>query len=202
MGLQVGYSCTPEEVQHYFQACGTVNKVTILTNKFGQPKGLCLCGIPGSWSCSGGSKFKRIWITRSSAESEFPGRFNYLLFPCWKPDHLIFILVKQILKCPYLTGITQANKCPRNEAVPSIPLQSIHGIPVQEAVYATLLPFWIWVSNYPLCLILFPPLKHATNRILLPSQEISQIQKANAALHALLLNVIWPIEGHVSILLE
>ncbi|WVZ73570.1 hypothetical protein U9M48_021859 [Paspalum notatum var. saurae] len=37
--LQVDYACTPEEVQQHFQACGTVNRVTILTDKFGQPKG-------------------------------------------------------------------------------------------------------------------------------------------------------------------
>ncbi|CAM8992088.1 unnamed protein product [Rhodiola kirilowii] len=35
----VDYGCTPEEVQQHFQACGTVNRVTILTDKFGQPKG-------------------------------------------------------------------------------------------------------------------------------------------------------------------
>uniref|UniRef100_A0A1D1ZIE0 Polyadenylate-binding protein 2 n=1 Tax=Anthurium amnicola TaxID=1678845 RepID=A0A1D1ZIE0_9ARAE len=35
----VDYACTPEEVQHHFQSCGTVNRVTILTDKFGQPKG-------------------------------------------------------------------------------------------------------------------------------------------------------------------
>ncbi|WCJ18736.1 Polyadenylate-binding protein 2 [Euphorbia peplus] len=35
----VDYSCTPEEVQQHFQACGTVNRVTIRTDKFGQPKG-------------------------------------------------------------------------------------------------------------------------------------------------------------------
>ncbi len=39
MGFQVDYSCTPEEVQQHFQSCGTVNRVTILTDKFGQPKG-------------------------------------------------------------------------------------------------------------------------------------------------------------------
>lgn len=33
------YACTPEEVQQHFQSCGTVNRVTILTDKFGQPKG-------------------------------------------------------------------------------------------------------------------------------------------------------------------
>ncbi|KAL3538675.1 hypothetical protein ACH5RR_002041 [Cinchona calisaya] len=35
----VDYSCTPEEVQQRFESCGTVNRVTIRTNKFGQPKG-------------------------------------------------------------------------------------------------------------------------------------------------------------------
>lgn len=37
--IQVDYACTPEEVQQHFQSCGTVNRVTILTDKFGQPKG-------------------------------------------------------------------------------------------------------------------------------------------------------------------
>lgn len=37
--LKVDYACTPEEVQQHFQSCGTVNRVTILTDKFGQPKG-------------------------------------------------------------------------------------------------------------------------------------------------------------------
>ncbi|KAJ6908166.1 hypothetical protein NC651_018569 [Populus alba x Populus x berolinensis] len=37
--LDVDYACTPEEVQQHFQSCGTVNRVTILTDKFGQPKG-------------------------------------------------------------------------------------------------------------------------------------------------------------------
>ncbi|GFY94031.1 RNA-binding (RRM/RBD/RNP motifs) family protein [Actinidia rufa] len=35
----VDYACTPEEVQQHFQSCGAVNRVTILTDKFGQPKG-------------------------------------------------------------------------------------------------------------------------------------------------------------------
>ncbi|XP_024461531.1 polyadenylate-binding protein 3 isoform X2 [Populus trichocarpa] len=39
MGRKVDYACTPEEVQQHFQSCGTVNRVTILTDKFGQPKG-------------------------------------------------------------------------------------------------------------------------------------------------------------------
>ncbi|KAG6500003.1 hypothetical protein ZIOFF_039817 [Zingiber officinale] len=35
----VDYACTPEEVQQHFQSRGTVNKVTILTDRNGQPKG-------------------------------------------------------------------------------------------------------------------------------------------------------------------
>ncbi|KAF5838451.1 polyadenylate-binding protein 2-like protein [Dunaliella salina] len=35
----VDYSCPPEEVQQHFQSCGTVNRVTILTDKGGNPKG-------------------------------------------------------------------------------------------------------------------------------------------------------------------
>lgn len=35
----VDYGCSPEEVQQHFQSCGTVNRVTILTDRGGQPKG-------------------------------------------------------------------------------------------------------------------------------------------------------------------
>uniref|UniRef100_A0ACD5TME9 Uncharacterized protein n=1 Tax=Avena sativa TaxID=4498 RepID=A0ACD5TME9_AVESA len=35
----VDYACLPEEVQQHFQDCGTVNRVTILTDNFGHPKG-------------------------------------------------------------------------------------------------------------------------------------------------------------------
>ncbi|XWS63128.1 hypothetical protein CRYUN_Cryun06bG0069700 [Craigia yunnanensis] len=37
--MQVDYSCTPEEVQLHFQSCGTVNRITSRTDKYGQPKG-------------------------------------------------------------------------------------------------------------------------------------------------------------------
>ncbi|KAE8705233.1 Polyadenylate-binding protein 3 [Hibiscus syriacus] len=37
--FKVNYACTPEEVQQHFQSCGTVNRVTILTDKCDQPKG-------------------------------------------------------------------------------------------------------------------------------------------------------------------
>ncbi|PAV20685.1 polyadenylate-binding 2 [Pyrrhoderma noxium] len=36
----VDYSASPEEIQSHFQACGTINRVTILCDKFtGHPKG-------------------------------------------------------------------------------------------------------------------------------------------------------------------
>ncbi|KAF5363659.1 hypothetical protein D9756_000851 [Leucocoprinus leucothites] len=36
----VDYSATPEEIQGHFQSCGTINRVTILCDKFtGHPKG-------------------------------------------------------------------------------------------------------------------------------------------------------------------
>ena len=38
-GAQVDYATTPEELQLHFQSCGTVNRVTILTDKSGSPKG-------------------------------------------------------------------------------------------------------------------------------------------------------------------
>jgi polyadenylate-binding protein 2 len=37
---QVDYGATPEELQAHFQSCGTINRVTILCDKFtGHPKG-------------------------------------------------------------------------------------------------------------------------------------------------------------------
>lgn len=35
----VDYGCGPEELQEHFQNCGTINRVTIATDSFGQPKG-------------------------------------------------------------------------------------------------------------------------------------------------------------------
>merc|ERR1719502_291586 len=36
---QVDYSATPEELQEHFAGCGTVNRVTILCDRFQNPKG-------------------------------------------------------------------------------------------------------------------------------------------------------------------
>lgn len=37
--IQVDYGTTPEELQQHFSACGAINRVTILTDRFGNPKG-------------------------------------------------------------------------------------------------------------------------------------------------------------------
>lgn len=40
----VDYTSTPEELQNFFADCGTVNRVTILCDKFtGHPKGYTIC---------------------------------------------------------------------------------------------------------------------------------------------------------------
>ena len=36
---QVDYAVTPEQLQSHFASCGTVNRVTIMTDKFNNPKG-------------------------------------------------------------------------------------------------------------------------------------------------------------------
>lgn len=42
----VDYSASPEEIQAHFQSCGSINRVTILLDKFtGQPKGY-VCRSP------------------------------------------------------------------------------------------------------------------------------------------------------------
>lgn len=37
--IQVDYGCTANELERHFQPCGTVNRVTILTDLSGHPKG-------------------------------------------------------------------------------------------------------------------------------------------------------------------
>lgn len=45
----VDYSASPEEVQAHFQSCGSINRVTILLDKFtGQPKGWVFSFFPPS----------------------------------------------------------------------------------------------------------------------------------------------------------
>lgn len=40
----VDYGASPEEIQAHFQSCGSINRVTILLDKFtGHPKGSVIC---------------------------------------------------------------------------------------------------------------------------------------------------------------
>lgn len=49
---QVDYSATPEELLKHFDACGTVERVTIVCDKFtGRPKGTVACLLLGSPYC-------------------------------------------------------------------------------------------------------------------------------------------------------
>lgn len=56
-GAQVDYGTTPEELQLHFNGCGTVNRVTILTDKLGNAKvgalpwrGPGRAALEGPWS--------------------------------------------------------------------------------------------------------------------------------------------------------
>lgn len=43
----VDYGATPEEIQAHFQSCGSINRVTILLDKFtGHPKGYVASSLP------------------------------------------------------------------------------------------------------------------------------------------------------------
>lgn len=49
----VDYSASPEEIQAHFQSCGSINRVTILLDKFtGQPKGYVICWKAPSYPSS------------------------------------------------------------------------------------------------------------------------------------------------------
>lgn len=42
----VDFSATGEELMGYFSSCGTIERVTILSDKFGNPKGCVRCARP------------------------------------------------------------------------------------------------------------------------------------------------------------
>ena len=49
----VDYGASPEEIQAHFQSCGSINRVTILLDKFtGQPKGYVAAHPPVRGSCA------------------------------------------------------------------------------------------------------------------------------------------------------
>jgi polyadenylate-binding protein 2 len=65
----VDYACTPEELQVAFQSCGTVNRVTILTDKYENPKGFAYVEFLEVGLCT-----SSIQLSRSSRA---PGSSNH-----------------------------------------------------------------------------------------------------------------------------
>ena len=61
----VDFSTTGEELMGYFSSCGTIERVTILSDKFGNPKGYVRRpspSRPGQTGDSSGSRFRRLQL--------------------------------------------------------------------------------------------------------------------------------------------
>lgn len=132
--MQVDYACTPEEVQQHFQSCGTVNRVTILTDKYGQPKGFAYV------------EFLEVEAVQEALllnESELHGRqlkaslYSFIktismLINCGFEISLrsIFSFDLSFFYLMYHLGFAQKDQCTWNEAVSTEVLRSFHGLPV------------------------------------------------------------------------
>ncbi|KAJ3257703.1 cytoplasmic RNA-binding protein [Boothiomyces macroporosus] len=74
----VDYSATPEEIQAHFQSCGTINRVTILCDKYtGHPKGFAYVEFADVQSVKNSialheTMFKNRVITVSSKRTNVP----------------------------------------------------------------------------------------------------------------------------------
>lgn len=93
----VDYGTTPEELQQLFAGCGTVNRVTILADKFGTPKvstsnppsctsqsavqGITAVGAIGA----AGSTCTSLQPLLDSLESSAQRGWHFL--HCWRPQH-------------------------------------------------------------------------------------------------------------------
>lgn len=117
--FQVDYACTPEEVQQHFQTCGTVNRVTILTDKFGQPKGFAYVEFV---------EVEAVQEALQLNESELHGRqlkvrlvkFSFHLSVCAS----CFITNEDVSPLVF-AGNGEENKCSWNETVPAEEIQSL-----------------------------------------------------------------------------
>lgn len=85
---QVDYDATPDELQSHFEACGTINRVTILCDKFsGRPKGYAYIefadkdGAENALSLEGSPfKGRTLKVRRTFVSSSFFSLFCYTLF--------------------------------------------------------------------------------------------------------------------------
>ena len=120
---QVDYACTTEDVQQHFQACGTINRVTILTDEFGLPKGVAYVEFEEQDAAQQALKLN---------ESELHARqlkvYNIeaiwcnsilVLMPCWLRyiSILSLFVTFSLLLDQLFAGATQENKCARQETI-------------------------------------------------------------------------------------
>ncbi|KAJ7968244.1 polyadenylate-binding protein 2-like [Quillaja saponaria] len=128
----VDYSCTPEEVQQHFQSCGTVNRVTIRTDKFGQPKGYAYV------------EFLEVEAVQEALllnESELHGR----QLKCGSSSGDNVILAFWFFNHKLIAGNRQTDQCTWNEAVSSSPSQSFYGFQIQNSICCSFCLFSIWI---------------------------------------------------------
>lgn len=93
----VDYGATPEEIQQHFQSCGTINRVTILCDKFsGHPKGYAYVEF---------SEPSLVSNAMAMNESLFRGRLI-------KVSSMVHAT---IINSICSTGYRQKNKCSRND---------------------------------------------------------------------------------------
>jgi len=66
----VDYATTPEELQLHFQGCGTVNRVTIMTDFYGNPKVWGLGVFVGGWGQGWGVQCSGVFFTRGETAAD------------------------------------------------------------------------------------------------------------------------------------
>lgn len=109
------YACTPEDVQQHFQSCGTVNRVTIRTDKFGQPKGYAYV------------EFVEVEAVQEALllnESELHGRQLKVITTkgsCFSEKEFVFLFAAIYTYLDFFTGYCQEDQCTWDETISSPP---------------------------------------------------------------------------------
>lgn len=133
----VDYSASPEEIQAHFQSCGSINRVTILLDKFtGQPKGCVYSPMP-EFCCANVFQVRLRRVHR--AQPSRPGA---------RPQ-------RKRLQGPQHQSDAQANQCPRHESRTGprwLPWRRT-GIPRRRRLQRRIpwcWPWWPWTRLRPL----------------------------------------------------